>query len=131
MARSSSEHPTGLELEILKVLWQAAPRTVEEVRAALAVVGRNLTHSSVITVMNIMVRKKYLVREKSGRSFEYRHLVEGKDIGRGLLNDLVQRVFDGSAKAVVLELLETGDVDAGELAEIRRLIDRAAKGGGS
>jgi BlaI family transcriptional regulator, penicillinase repressor len=131
MARSSSEHPTELELEILKVLWQASPRTVEQVREALVTAGRNLTHSSVITVMNIMVRKKYLVREKKGRSFEYRHLVGGKDVGRGLLNDLVQRVFDGSAKAVVLELLETVDVDAGELAEIRRLINRAAKGGGS
>ena len=92
--------------------WQASPRTVEQVREALATAGRSLTHSSVITVMNIMVRKKYLIRAKKGRSFEYQHLVGGKDVGRGLLNDLVQRVFEGSAKAVVLELLETVNVDS-------------------
>jgi BlaI family penicillinase repressor len=36
MARPASEHPTELELSILKVLWQAAPKTVDEVREALA-----------------------------------------------------------------------------------------------
>jgi predicted transcriptional regulator len=130
MARPASEHPTELELTILKVLWEQAPRTVEQVREALAAGGRELSHSSVITVMNIMVRKRYLVRSKAGRAFEYEPRVEEKDVNRGLLNDLLQRVFGGSAKAVVLELLETADVDADELGEIRRLINRAAKEGG-
>ena len=130
MARPASEHPTELELTILKVLWEQAPRTVEQVREALAAGGRELSHSSVITVMNIMVRKRYLARAKAGRAFEYEPRVEEKDVNRGLLNDLLQRVFGGSAKAVVLELLETADVDADELGEIRRLINRAATEGG-
>ena len=130
MARPASEHPTELELEILKVLWQQAPRTVEHVRAALGAAGRALSHSSVITVMNIMVRKRYLSRTKAGRAFEYEPCVRETDVSRGLLNDLLQRVFDGSAKAVVLELLQTADVDRDELVEIRHLINRAAKEGG-
>ncbi len=32
----NSEHPTELELQILKVLWDAEPMTVREVREALA-----------------------------------------------------------------------------------------------
>jgi BlaI family penicillinase repressor len=130
MARPSSEHPTELELAILKILWQESPRTVEQVREALAAAGRELAHSSVITVMNIMVRKQYLKRTKKGRAFEYEPTVEGRDVSRRLLRDLVDRVFDGSAKAVMLELLETSDVNADELREIRRLIDRGTKGGG-
>ena len=127
MARPASEHPTELELTILKVLWRKTPRTVEDVREELAENGRELAHSSVITVMNIMVRKQYLKRTKNGRAFEYEPLVEGRDVNRGLLDDLVNRVFDGSAKAVLLELLETSEVDADELLEIRRLIQRRAK----
>ena len=46
---------------------------------------------------------------------------------RRLLDDLVNRVFDGSAKAVLLEVLQTSDVGPEELAEIRRLVDRKAK----
>lgn len=131
MPRPMSEHPTELELEILKVLWREAPRTVEAVREALALANRELTHSSVITVMNIMVRKKYLKRKKNGRAFEYEPIVREQDVGRGMLNDIVDRVFDGSAKMVLLELLETSDVNPDELAEIRRLIARKQKERGS
>jgi predicted transcriptional regulator len=127
MARPASEYPTELELEILKVLWQAAPRSVEAVREALGAAGRELTHSSVITVMNIMVRKQYLKRTKRGRAFEYEPIIAEQHVNRGLLNDLVNRVFDGSAKSLVLELLETSDVAADELAELRRLITRKQK----
>ena len=127
MARPNSEHPTELELAIMKVLWRKAPQTVEGVREALSAAGRELTHSSVITMMNIMVRKKYLQRRKRVRAFEYEPLVEGRAVNRRMLGDMVNRVFDGSATAVLLELLETSDVSLDELAEIRRLVNRKVK----
>jgi len=124
MARPNTPHPTDLEFAILKVLWQKAPQTVAAVREALAAAGRELTYSSVITIMNIMVRKKYLQRRKCGRAFEYDPLIEGQAVNRRMLSDMVNRVFDGSATAVLLGLLETSDVSQDELAEIRRLINR-------
>lgn len=127
MARPSSEHPTELELAILKVLWQESPRTVEQVREALADAGRELSHSSVITIMNIMVRKKYLARKKQGRAFAFFPRVEEQGVHRRMLKDVVNRVFDGSAASVMLALLETSDVNREELKEIRRLINRKAK----
>jgi predicted transcriptional regulator len=127
MARPHAQHPTGLELAILKVLWKKSPQTVAAVRERLAAAGRELAHSSVITIMNIMVRKKYLRRTKRGRAFEYDPLVEGRGVNRRMLKDLVNRVFDGSAAAVFVELLETSDVSHDELAEIRRLINRKAR----
>jgi BlaI family penicillinase repressor len=127
MTRFHSPHPTKLELAILKVLWQRAPQTVETVREALATAGRDLAYSSVITVMNIMVRKKYLTRTKRSRAYEYAPRVDGRAVSRRMLHDLVNRVFDGSAAALCLELFETADVNAGELAEIRRLINRKAR----
>lgn len=127
MARPASEHPTELELSILKVLWQEAPKTVDEVREALAAAGRELTHSSVITIMNIMVGKKYLQRAKKGRAFEFTPLLEEDSVGQNMVQDLLIRVFDGSAHSLVLQLLETADVDSDELAAIRLLINRKAK----
>ena len=59
MARSESEYPTELELEILKVLWDESPLPVREVRARLdAEADRPLAHSSVITMPHIMHRKR-------------------------------------------------------------------------
>jgi len=128
MARSASEHPTELELEILKVLWEESPLLVREVRARLAErAGRPLSHSSVITMLNIMVRKGYLRRRKDGKAFRFSPRVKKDSVAGGMTSDLLTRVFDGSASAMVLNLLETADLDTEELAELRRLIGRKAK----
>jgi predicted transcriptional regulator len=127
MPRRRSENPTELELAILKVLWQTSPRVVEEVREALAAAGRELTYSTVVTMMNIMVKKKLLQRNKTGRALEYSPLVDEQGVHRRVLGDVLNRVFDGSASAVMLELLETADIDAAELNEIRKLIARKAR----
>ena len=43
------------------------------------------------------------------------------------MRDLVTKAFDGSPAAMVLNLLETSDLDADELGELRKLISRKAK----
>lgn len=128
MSRPESEHPTELELEILKVLWQEAPLPVREVRARLErEAGRPLAHSSVITMLNIMHRKGYVRRKADGKAFLFSPKVERTEVLGGMTQDLLQRAFDGSAADLVLNLLEMSDLDGQELAEIRKLISRKAK----
>ena len=128
MARPESAHPTELELEILKVLWDESPLPVREVRARLeAEAGRPLAHSSVITMLNIMHRKGFLRRKKDGKAFLFEPQVERKRVAGNMIGDLLARVFDGSASALVLDLLETADLDANELSELRKLIHRKSK----
>ena len=126
MARPASKHPTELELAILKLLWRDGPSSVRHVRDAL-VAFRDLAYTSVMTIMNIMARKKYVRRTKSGGSFVYRAVLTEESAGGNMLDDIVNRVFDGSAVAVMQRLLETTDLDASELAQIRQLIQRKAK----
>jgi len=128
MARPESEHPTELELELLKVLWKESPLPVREVRARLeAEAGRPLAHSSVITMLNIMHRKGFLRRRKRGKAFFFSPRVERDLVTGKMMGDLLSRVFDGSASAMVLNLVETADLDAEELSELRRLISRKSK----
>ena len=128
MARPGSEYPTELELEILKVLWDESPLAVRDVRARLEeTAGRTLTHSSVITMLNIMVRKGYLRRKKEGKAFFFSPEVERQSVAGGMVSDLLSRVFDGSSAELVLNLIETAELDAEELSELRRLINRKAK----
>ena len=128
MARAESVHPTELELEILKVLWQDAPLAARDVRERLETLAdRPLAHSSVITMLNIMHGKGYLRRRKAGKSLVFWPNVKKDNVTGNMLTDLVARVFGGSASAMVLNLLETADVDSGELAELRKLINRKAK----
>jgi BlaI family penicillinase repressor len=122
MARPKSASPTELELQILKVLWIQAPQTVREVRQALAESGRGLAHTSVITTLNVMVRKRYLRRSMQGNACLFEPRLTWESVSRRMLGDIVDRVFDGSAKAVVLSLFDCAEIDSSELKELRRLI---------
>ncbi|MDB5339887.1 MAG: mecI 2 [Planctomycetaceae bacterium] len=126
MSRSPSKYPTELELEILKVMWQLGPATVRQVRDALAPV-RDLAYTSVMTMMTIMTDKGYLTRTKHGRSFVYRSVYREEKASRNMLQDVVDRLFGGSTKAVMQHLLETSDLDDAELKSIRALINRKAR----
>jgi predicted transcriptional regulator len=127
MARPASDYPTDLELEILKVLWDESPLPVRDVRNRLETAGRPLAHSSVITVLNIMVRKGYLRRRKEGKAFLFSPKVEKQSMSGGIVGDVLTRLFDGSPSAMILNLLETADIDSDELQELRKLINRKAK----
>ena len=123
MARPRSRHPTELELQILQVLWRSGPAPVREVRDDLAP-RRDLAYTSVMTIMNIMVDKGYLSRKKNGPSYVYRPRVTEKATSRRMLRDLVTRVFNGSAMAVVVHLLESSDVDEAEIRTLREMLHR-------
>lgn len=126
MPRSMSKHPTELELEILKVLWRIGPATVRQVRDELAAV-RDLAYTTVMTMMTIMDSKGYLKRNKDGRSFVYEATYQEQKASRNMLQDVVDRLFGGSTKAVLQHLLETSELDEDELKQIRSLINRKSR----
>lgn len=128
MARPGSEHPTELELEILKVLWDESPLPVRDVRARLASdAGRELAHSSVITMLNIMHGKGFLRRSKRANSYWFSPKVKKENVAGGIVGDVLARLFDGDSAAMVLNLIDSSEFDSAELDEIRKLISRKAK----
>jgi BlaI family penicillinase repressor len=131
MARPASQHPTELELEILKVLWRDGPNPVRHVREALAGAGRELAYTSVMTVMNIMADKGYVKRNKNpkdgGGGYVYHPQVKEQATTGRMLMDLVDRAFDGSAAAAMVNLLRSAEVSDEELKQLRELIQRKAK----
>ncbi len=127
MARPTSKYPTELELQILKVLWQQSPLLAREVQASLASDGRDLAKTSIITTLNTMVAKKYLTRSKQGNMYLFTPRITESEVGDRVMGDVVDRVFDGSTAAVLLKLFDIKAVDADELKELRRIIDRKLK----
>lgn len=126
MARPSSEHPTELELQILKVLWDSHPMTVREVRDALEASGRDLAHTTVITMLGTMVDKGQIDKldPLQGKAFRFSPRIGRDDVSKGMLGDLVERVFDGSAEAVMLSLFDVKDLNEEELANLRKLLNK-------
>ncbi len=126
MARPNSEYPTELELQILKVLWDAEPMTVREVRDVLASRGRDLAHTTVITMLGTMVDKGQIekLEPTQGKSFRFSPLIQRTDVSKGMLGDLIERVFDGSAEAVMLSLFDVKELDEEELTSLRKLLNK-------
>lgn len=123
--------PTDLELLILKVLWNAdresLPMAVRDIRTELASIGRELAHTSVITILNIMVDKKSLRRKKIKNAFYFSPVQRQESVQSNMLADMMNRVFDGSAQNLMVALLDQADVSASELKQLQKLIREKAK----
>ena len=128
MARPRAEHPTPAELEILRFLWDEGPCTVRHVKDALDS-ARPRAYTTVMSLMNLMTEKGLVRRRQEGRAFVYIARVQRETTLRRIVGDLVDRAFDGSAAALVCELLDHTSPDADELDEIHRLIADRRKSG--
>ena len=129
MARPPARFPTEQELRILKTLWKHGPLTVSEMRDSLAEEqGRDLAHTTVVTTLHTMTDKGLLLRRKEGKAYRFSARVTEMQISRGMLSDLIDRVFDGSAESLLLHLLESEHVDEEEHKALRRLISRKRRG---
>jgi predicted transcriptional regulator len=130
MVRPRHENPTPAELEVLRVIWERGPSTVREVMNALNQ-ERPRAYTSVMSLMNVMAEKGLLRTQPQGRAFVYSAQISQARTQSDIVRDLLRRVFDGSASAVVMHLLEEAMPDSKELDEIRKTISKFAqkKGG--
>lgn len=123
MARPAARYPTELELDILKILWREGTLSTSVVRDMLAEqVGRDLAPTTVITTLNVMTRKGYLSRTRKGKACLFRPRVREHTVSKGMVGDLVERVFEGSASAMMLKLIESQKLSEQELDEVESLI---------
>jgi len=95
----SREIPPPLELECLRALWRLGDGTVKDVRGILTE-RRNLAYTTVMTVLDRLVKRGAAARHKEGRSFVYKPAV-GRDVLRRLaVQDLLETFFDGSEESL-------------------------------
>lgn len=112
--------PTAAEVDILAALWRLGPSTVREVHEDLA---KDCDYNTTLTQMRLMTDKGLLRRSERFRNHLYEPAVPREQMQQRIARDLMQRVFDGSAKGLILGALGAKPVAAEELAEIRRMID--------
>ncbi len=124
MARKKTAGPTDRELAILSVLWERGPSTVREVHEALHQEDQDETgYTTTLKLMQIMVEKGLLVREDGARRHIYRPALSEERTQKQLVQDLLDRVFAGSAEKLVLRALSARKVSPNELKRIRKMIE--------
>jgi len=113
---------TEQELEIMKVVWERQTATVREVYEILRE-RKTVAYTTVMTMMNILETKGHLVKRPEGRAYVYAPAHARKQVISGLVEDFVDRVFDGSAQPLVLSLVRERKLSRADLEEISRLIE--------
>jgi predicted transcriptional regulator len=127
MAPKQIVRPTKLELSILKVLWEAGPRSVREIQKILDET-KPTGYTTVLKMLQIMTEKGLVERDESVRPQIYRAKYSQEQTQRHLVSDLLQRAFGGSVKALVMQALASKRSSAKDLEAIEKLLDRIEGG---
>lgn len=120
---SKQRRPTEAELSILHVLWETGPSTVRDIQRKLNE-QRPTGYTTVLKMLQIMTEKGHVERDEAQRPQVYRVRYSRQQTQRQLVRDLLQRAFDGSVKALVLQALSTRKSSQQELEAMEKLLDQ-------
>lgn len=118
--------PTEAELDILSVLWQSDGSTVRDVFEKLSDT-RPVTYTTFLKLMQIMDEKGLVERDTKNKAHIYRAKLDQKEAQTNYTAMLVEKVFGGSAKQLILQVIESKTVNAEDLKDIRKLLKQDLK----
>jgi len=123
--RKKSRTLTEQELEIMKVVWDLGEATVRQVYE-IERRDRQVAYTTTMTMMKILEEKGYLEKSLDGRAFLYRPTRAKSEVVGVMVDDFVERVFNGAAGSLVLNLIKDRKLSGAELDELSRLVEEEA-----
>ena len=117
---------TERELDVMSVLWSLHSGTVSEVRERL---DDELAYNTVLTVLRTLETKGHVRHEGEGKAHRYFPTVMRSEAGRSGVTRLLDKVFDGSAEAMLTHLVSDRKLSRERLARMRALIDDRLRDG--
>jgi BlaI family penicillinase repressor len=118
-----------LELQIMRLIWDRGKATVREIWTELYPEKR-LAYTTIATMMKKLEGKRFLKHSEKERTYIYYPLVDRKSVSQGLLRELIDGLFDGSAAKLVTTLVQSDHLTEKDLEDIQQIIleQRKAKG---
>jgi predicted transcriptional regulator len=120
MPRKPSEQLTPVELDIMQVLWEIGPATVNAVQQRLP---REAAYTTVQTMLNVLHRKGKVRRTLKDRAYVYRPAVSRRQIVSQAIGDIVDRLFGGSPEDLVMSMVETKHLTPARLEKLKGLLE--------
>ena len=108
MPKTARDVPPPLELLCLNALWTLEEGNVKQVRRIVSET-RPLAYTTIMTVLDRLVRKGKLARRKVGRSFVYAPQASRDALRRVAVRELLDGFFNGSEEELMQFLRSTPD----------------------
>ena len=128
MARQKPEpadsNLTPAQLEIMNLFWERGELGVAQAWRLLSE-KRPVARNTVQTMLTRLAEKGWLHSRAEGNAYYFRAARPRKSVLRGMLGQLVDTAFGGSASGLVMELLKDRRLAPEEAERIRKMIDEA------
>ena len=111
---------TPRELDVIAAVWRRGNATVSEVLQDLE---EQLAYTTVLTVLRDLEQKGFVRHEREGRAHRFYPEAEAREAGRGLLERIVDKVYQGSPVRLVAHLVAERDLSVEEIEEMTALLD--------
>jgi len=116
---------TPTELDMMNIIWRHGTCSVHQIVEELPG-ERRLAYTSVSTVVRILEKKGFLESEAEGRTHMYTAAVTKQSYQTKTLDKLVTNLFDGKPSLLVQHLIDSRQLSADEIQELRHSL-RARK----
>jgi BlaI family transcriptional regulator, penicillinase repressor len=121
MSKRARSLLTPHELEIMQIVWDRPAVTVRDVYEELRQ-RRKIAYTTVMTLMHILEKKGHLKKSTAERRHVYKAAQPRRQTVSALLKDFMDRVFNGSAKPLLVHLVSEGRLSKSEIEELRELL---------
>lgn len=105
----------------MKIVWDRGTATVRDVYEEL-LKHRKIAYTTVMTMMGILEQKGHLKKSADERAYVYTPSQPKREVVGNMVQDFLKRVFNGSAKPLLIHLVEDKKLSPEELDEIRKLL---------
>lgn len=113
---------TAKEEEIMQIFWQHGPLFVKEILDYMPEPKPHI--NTVSTVVRVLEGKGYVDHEKQGCSYKYHALLLKENYRKTTLREMLKNYFDNSFKNMVSALVEEEKLDAEEVKEVMKIIEK-------
>jgi predicted transcriptional regulator len=115
---------TAHELELMKIVWgHDEPVTVRDVYEELRT-RRPVAYTTVMTSLKTLEQKGHLKATQQDRAYLYRPARPKHQVIKEMVQEFVNRVFNGSSRPLVMHLLEDDQISESDLREITRMMGK-------
>src|SRR5208282_5407439 len=94
MPRPTSAHPTEVEMQILRILWELGPSPVREIHRRLQA-AKGTNYSTTVKMLAVMLQKGLVKRDEDAQPHVYRTAFTRARTGKRMLDDLIEKVYEG------------------------------------
>ena len=108
------------ELIVMQMLWQHGELKPSQMQTHFPEPIKNPALRSYLT---ILVDKGHVARRKVGKAFFYRAVTPQQSAFGAMLRELIDGYCQGSARALLLNLIRREKLTAADLVELKRLAD--------